>query len=125
MTDVLVFCGTGLFAVFVITILREFRRENTIYILLTLCIISFLYLLPKLNESIQFIRDISVYLEESYTNGILRILAITYLTGTSCEICKSAGEASVSGYIELAGKIEILLLCIPMFRELAELAFFI
>lgn len=124
MTDILVFCGTGLFAVFVMSILREFRRENTIYILLTLCILSFLYILPKLNESIQFIRDISAYFEKSYADGILRILAITYLTGTSCEICKSAGETSVSGYIELAGKIEILLLCIPLFRELAEFAIF-
>ena len=124
MTDLLVFCGTGLLAVFAISILRELRKENTLYILLTLCIISFLYILPKISESLQFIREISVYLENSHADLILRVLAITYLTGTSCEICKSAGEAAVGGYIELAGKIEIILLCIPLFRELTELALF-
>lgn len=124
MTDALVFCGTGLFAVFVIAVLRELRKEYTSAVVLTVCILYFLYIIPKIGESVEFIREISVYLEDSHADVILRALGITYLTGTSCEICKSAGETAIGGYIELAGRIEIILLCIPLFRELTELALF-
>jgi len=122
MTDVLTFCGAGLFAVFAISVIRELRREYTVPVVLTVCVIFFLYILPKIGESVQFVRELSVYLESSHADVIFRALGITYLTGTSSEICKSAGEPAVGGYIELAGRIEIMLLCIPLFRELTELA---
>lgn len=122
MTDVLAFCGAGLFAVFAISVIRELRKEYTVSVVLAVCVIFFLYVLPKIGESVQFVREISAYLETSHVDVILRALGVTYLTGTASEICKSAGEAVVGGYIELAGRVEIMLLCIPLFRELTELA---
>ncbi len=124
MNDVLIFCGTGLFALFAVSVIRELRKEYTIPVILTVCIVFFLYIVPKIGEAVQFIREIAVYLEHSRAKILLRALGITYLTGTSSEICKSAGEPAIGNYIELAGRIEILLLCIPLFRELAELALF-
>ncbi len=124
MNDVLTCCGTGLFAVFAISGMRELRKEYTVPVILTVCIVFFLYVVPKIGESVQFIREISSYLEQSHASVLLRALGITYLSGTSGEICKSAGEPAVGGYIELAGRIEIMLLCIPLFRELTELALF-
>ncbi len=122
MTEVLAFCGAGIFAAFSITIIREVRREYTPAILLTVCIIFSLYILPKIGESVQFVREASAYLENTHVDKLLRALGITYLTCTANDICKAAGEASIGGYIELAGRVEILLLCLPLFRELLELA---
>ena len=116
------FCGTGIFAVFAISVIRELRREYTAVVVLSVCVIFMLYLLPKIGESVQFVREMAVYLENTYADVILRALGVTYLTCTACDICKAAGENAVGGYIELAGRIEIILLCIPLFRELAELA---
>ena len=124
MNDVLIFCGTGLFALFAVSVIRELRIEYTIPVILTVCIFFFLYIVPKIGEAVQFIREIAVYLEHSRAKILLRALGITYLTGTSSEICTSAGDPAIGNYIELAGRIEILLLCIPLFRELAELALF-
>jgi stage III sporulation protein AD len=55
---------------------------------------------------------------------LLRALGITYLTSISADICRSSGEASVAGYIESAGRVELLLLAVPLFSELFELARF-
>lgn len=122
MTDVLTFCGAGLFAVFAISVIRELRKEYTVSVVLTVCVVFLLHILPKIGESVQFVREISVHLEDSHADVILRALGVTYLTGTASEICRSAGETAVGGYIELAGRVEIMLLCIPLFRELTELA---
>lgn len=122
MTDVLAFCGVGLFAAFAIMIIRELRKEYTIVVMLAVCVLCFMHILPKIGDSVQFIRELSAYLDESHTDVILRVLGITYLTETSSEICKSAGESAVGGYIEVAGRVEIMLLCLPLLRELTELA---
>ena len=122
MTDILAVCGTGIFALFSIVIIRELKKEYIPAILLAICILFSLYLLPKINESVQFIRELSLYLKNTHADKILRALGITYLTCTASDLCKSAGEPTVGSYIELAGRIELLLLCIPLFRELTELA---
>ncbi len=122
MTAALTFCGAGIFAAFAITLLRELRREYTPAILLTVCIVFSLCILPKIGESVRFVREASACLEHTHADTILRALGITYLTCTASDICKAAGEASVGTYIELAGKAELLLLCLPLFRELLELA---
>lgn len=122
MTEVFTFCGAGLFAAFVIMIIRELRKEYTIAVILSMCVLCFLFILPKIGESVQFVRELSMYMDKSHTDVILRVLGITYLTETSSEICKSAGESAVGGYIELAGRVEIMLLCLPLLRELTELA---
>lgn len=123
MMDVFAFCGIGLFATFIIMIIRELRKEYTISVMLAVCVLCFLYIVPKVGESVQFIRELSSYLSESHVDVILRAIGITYLTETSSEICKSAGEGTISGYIELVGRVEIMLLCLPLFRELTELTF--
>ncbi len=122
MTDLLAVCGTGILAVFSIAIIRELKKEYIPVILLTVCILFSLYLLPKINESIEFIRELSVYLENTHADKLLRALGITYLTCTASDLCRSAGEPAVGNSIELAGRIELLLLCLPLFRELTKLA---
>ena len=121
MNDILIFCGTGLFAVFAISVIRELRKEFTVPVILTVCIVFLLYVVPKIGESVQFIREISSCLEQSHASVLLRALGITYLTGTSCEICKSAGEPAVGGYIELAGKVLMMTAAAPVLTGLLEM----
>ncbi len=58
------------------------------------------------------------------TLGVLlvKILAIAYLTTLAADLCRELGEASLGARVEWCGKAEILLLCLPKFWELAELA---
>ena len=95
MTDLLIVCGTGIFAVFSIIIIRELKKEYIPAMLLTVCILFSLYILPKISESLEFIRELSVYLENTHADKILRALGITYLTCTASDLCKSAGEPTV------------------------------
>jgi stage III sporulation protein AD len=53
---------------------------------------------------------------------LVKILAIAYLTTLAADVCRELGEASLGARVEWCGKAEILLLCLPKFWELAELA---
>ena len=49
-------------------------------------------------------------------------LGVAVLTQLCAELCKQSGEASLALGVEGAGKAELLLLCLPMLRELLETA---
>ena len=40
----------------------------------------------------------------------------------SAELCRDAGESAIASKLELVGKAEIILLCLPLLRELIGLA---
>lgn len=122
MNEMLAICGAGICAVFAISVIRELKRDYTAVIVLAVCVIFTVYIIPRLGDAVGFMHEISGYLEKSHADSVIRALGITYLTSCAGEICRSAGEASIANYIEQAGRIEIIILCIPLFRELAEIA---
>lgn len=57
-----------------------------------------------------------------YITILFKALGISYLTALTSELCRNAGEESLSKIAEVAGKLEILALCIPMTTKLIETA---
>ncbi len=56
-----------------------------------------------------------------YHSVLLRCLGIALAVEFSADICRDAGEASTAGRLELAGKIAILILSLPLLKELLAL----
>ena len=65
---------------------------------------------------------LSQLVEKSELGGhrgiIFGALGISLLSHVTAELCRECGEGSIGGYIELAGKVEILILCLPLIEEL-------
>ena len=59
---------------------------------------------------------------DEYMTVMIKALGISYITVITSEMCKSAGEESLSKIAESAGKFEILALCLPMTTKLIEAA---
>ena len=57
-----------------------------------------------------------------YIETILKGLGIVILTQISSDICRDSGESTLAGYIETVGKLELLLLCIPLIEEILATA---
>lgn len=53
-----------------------------------------------------------------YVEIILKGLGIVILTQICSDICKDSGEGTLAGHIETVGKLELLLLCIPLIEEI-------
>lgn len=45
-------------------------------------------------------------------------VGIGILTGVVAEICRECRENAIAGYVELAGRVAILFLCLPLVREI-------
>ena len=57
-----------------------------------------------------------------YVETILKGLGIVILTQISADICRDSGESTLAGHIETVGKLELLLLCIPLIGEILATA---
>lgn len=53
---------------------------------------------------------------------LFRGLGVAFLTQICADFCRQSGEGQLAGSVELAGKAELLLLCLPQLKELFELA---
>lgn len=122
MTNIIAICGVGIYAVFVLAVIKELKREYAPYLVLGVLVTVSLFIIPEIGNAVSFIKECAEYTGNLYTETILKALGIAYLCSSANDICKAAGEGNIGGYIESAGKVEILALCLPLFRELFELA---
>ena len=122
MDELVKLCGIGLLAAFSAVILRELKKEYAAAILLGMTTVVLFAVIPNFADAVGFLRELQSEANTEYVSVILRGVGVTYLTGTACEICRSAGEAGIAGTIELVGRAELLLMCIPLFRELVGMA---
>lgn len=103
-----------------IVVLRETRRDLVPYMVLTISILSYLSILPVLSETSTVVRQFSDSL--LYGEPLLKGAGIAMLTEIGVEICRSMGESNTAGYVSLLGKAEILLMTLPLYKKLLEMA---
>ena len=72
------------------------------------------------------LREIGALLEGSALGGyaatLMKALGVTLAAQFTAELCRDAGEGALASRLELAGRAEILLLALPLIRELLALA---
>lgn len=53
-----------------------------------------------------------------YTEVVLKALGVAFVTHIASSVCKGCGETDMASVIELAGKVEIILLSLPLIERL-------
>lgn len=105
------------------SVVKNFKPELSIYVVLATVIIIFLMALDKLTTVFQFLS--SVYNEMTYGKNffpiIVKVLVVAYLADFTAQLCKDAGEGAIGNKVELAGKIVIFYLAMPILLAILEL----
>jgi stage III sporulation protein AD len=63
---------------------------------------------------------VTAHLNGAYVATVLKIIGIAYIAEFSIQIAKDAGQNALAGKIELAGKILILVMAIPILTAIIE-----
>ena len=124
MINISSFCGIALCGLAAILILREIRKEWTIWIVLCVMLLVMFFSLELVEKIVTAIRNFSEYYPDvtEYTVILIKGLGIACISYISGEICRTTGESNLAGYVELAGKIELLLLGLPLFQEILDIS---
>lgn len=59
--------------------------------------------------------------DEEYLTVLFKALGICYITQFACDICKDSGENALATQAELAGKISLMVIALPLFESLANI----
>ena len=121
--EIMQIVGIGLIATILIVIIKDTKPEFTVLISIVTGVIIFSMLLSKLSYVITAISTLSskVDVNISYFNTILRIIGMAYIVEFAAQISRDAGQESIAMKIELAGKVMIMVLAIPILMALMDL----
>ena len=107
-----------------IIILRNSRPEQGAILSVMAAVLLLLWLLGDIFPLMEELRRMAEQFQfgEERWQILMKTLGICFLTQTASDVCRDSGESSLATKVELAGKTAILLLCLPLFRELLSIA---
>lgn len=85
-------------------------------------IIIFMLLIGKIGSVIDVLKRLAENsgMESVYLKTVLKIIGIAYIAEFGAQIVRDAGQESIASKIELAGKVLILVLAIPIIGIIIE-----
>ena len=114
--------GLGLIATIVIVLLKDINPHFSFLITVFTGVIIFLFLIGKISAVIDVLYRLAneANVNMIYLETILKIIGIAYIAEFGAQITKDAGQAAIASKIELAGKILIMVLAIPIIGAIIE-----
>ncbi len=120
--DIFQVAAVALCGVIATSLIRQYKPEVAIYIIIATVLIIFAFVLYKLTSIFDFLSYI--YNNLSYGKAffpiLLKILAVAYVADFVAQICKDAGEEAIGGKVELAGKVIIFYIAVPVMISVLE-----
>ena len=120
--SVMVICMISLIGVILHLILKGYKQEFSMLVLIILSLMFGAWMIEIMTEMESRFLEISSYLEEnkSFYKILFKIMGITYICEFTSGICKDAGASSVGNQIEIIGKMMVLLSGIPILISVIE-----
>lgn len=120
--EIIKIIGVAFVATFIIVLLKQYKPEFVIYVSILAGIIIFGMVVFKLSSIIELLRSLSSKLgvNSKFFMILIKITGIAYLSEFAVNVCKDAGETAIASKVEVAAKIIIIGMSIPIVAALLE-----
>ena len=120
--DIIQVVGFGLVATVIVLILKEQVPMMAFLLSLFAGIVIFLFLIGKIADVIDMLERLA---DQSHVNmvffqTVLKIIGIAYIAEFGAQVVRDAGQESIASKIELAGKVLIIVLAMPIISVIVE-----
>lgn len=112
----------GIIGVLLAIQFKNQKAEYSLYIGFAVSLIIFAYAIQLLQVILGRIETLQTFLGGSgtYLGTLLKVVGITYLCEFAAGVCKDAGYSSISGQIEVFGKLTVLFAGMPILFAVIE-----
>ena len=123
MTSIVPIVGFALVATIVLTLVRPLRPELALLLGLVAAALILLAVIPRIAQIVGLLEDMANKggVSANYLTALLKIVGIAYLTEFGAQAARDAGEGALGSKVELAGKILILVIAIPLVIAVLDL----
>lgn len=104
-------------------LLKQYRPEYSLFTSLGTGILLLVAVISALGPVLEEINDIAqtAQIDGIYIKILMKSLAVCYITQLAYDCCKDAGESAIAGKIDMAGKISVLIISLPLFTAITDL----
>ena len=115
--------GIALMAVAASLVLRAYRPELGLQIAVAAGVLILMLTLDELIALSSFLSETlaRLQIDPGYLKVMLKVIGTAYLAQFAADLCRDAGESAVAGKVELAGRVLILALCVPVLLSLLDM----
>ncbi|MGC5324410.1 stage III sporulation protein AD [Brevibacillus sp. SYSU BS000544] len=114
--------GLGLIATILAIVVKEQKPIFAFLIAIVSGIIIFYFLIDKISDVIRVLERLAVQADLNlvFLETILKIIGIAYIAEFGAQVTRDAGQGAIASKIELAGKVLILILAVPIVQIIIE-----
>ena len=123
MTVILKIFAVAVIGLIIVSLIRIYKPEFTVEAVLCTSLLLLWFALDGLKLAFTYMENLYGKLTygKEYFPVIIKVLIIAYVTEFTSALCEDAGEKSIGTKIELAGKIGIFFVAVPVFKSLLDL----
>ena len=121
--DIFIIVGIGLLSAVCALLIKQIKPELTVLVTLSGSILILLLIIQSLGGVFDVFKSIvdKTGVGQGLFSSILKVIGIGYLVEFASNICIDAGSSSIADKILLAGKVLILIVCMPILTNLIEI----
>jgi stage III sporulation protein AD len=114
--------GIGLLAGMLINIIRQQKPELAMQLSIATAAMIFLLMVSRIMQVVDVMQTLSTRarIDQTHMATVLKIIGIAYVTDFGSQVLQDAGEKSVASKVEMAGKIIIMLLAVPIILAIMD-----
>ena len=121
--DIFKIIGIGFVATVLVTLLKQHKPELAVQMSLIASVLIFFVAAPYFLGVIQTLEGLTdkLNIDVRYFDIVIKVIGVAYVTQFGAELCRDAGESAIASKIELAGKIVLLVMSMPIVYSLVNL----
>ena len=115
--------GVAIVSTVLISVVKPYRKEIAVILSVMVGIVLFSYITLYIKSAVSTVYEVAsrIDLDLTFIKIILKIIAVSYVCEFGSQICKDAGEMSIASKVELAGKVIIVYISMPIVMSLFEI----
>ncbi len=120
--NIVIIVSFGIIAAVLAIVLKQYKPEYSMFISLAAGILIFISVITAIQPIISYISQLTekAGLDGIYSEVLLKSLAVCYLTQLACDCCRDAGETAIAGKLQISGKVALLIIALPIFKNITE-----
>jgi len=120
--EIIQIVGLGLVATILALVIKDQKPMFAFLIAIASGVIIFFFLIGKIAEVIQILEKLAVQADLNlvFLETILKIIGIAYIAEFGAQITRDAGQGAIASKIEMAGKVLILVMAVPIIQIIIE-----
>lgn len=120
--DIVKIVGVGLLAGMLISLLRQQKPELAMQLAIATGAMISILMISRVMQVVDVLQTLGAKarMDQAYMGTILKIIGIAYVADFGSQVLQDAGERSVATKVEMAGKILIMLLAVPVILAIID-----